>query len=131
MVYGERLEELLPAMVAICTGGVILSADTDPRFDQDMLSLSLSLPSSAGSSLRRALLRSQAEIMRRQADSVGMSAPLAACVHCRESEAMLAVAEQLQRVARAVGFQAKTIGERALLLGQFTPSAPCRCRRAC
>lgn len=115
-------------MAAICTGAEVLPADTDPRFDQDMLSLSLSLPHSAGGSVRRALLRSQAEILRRQADSVGMWAPPAACVHCREAAAMLAVAEQLQRVARVAGISGKTIGERALLLGQLSPPAPCRCR---
>jgi hypothetical protein len=93
-----------------------------------MLSLSLTLPPSAGRILRRALLRSQAEILRRQADAVGPYAPATACVHCRESAAMRAVAERLQRVARALGVSGTTIAERALLLGQLTAAAPCRCR---
>jgi hypothetical protein len=129
-VYGERIEELLPAMVAICSSGRALPAGVDSGFDQDMLSLSLTLPPSAGGSARRALLRSQAEILRRQADAVGTSTPAAACVHCRESEAMRAVAERLQRVARSLGISGTTIAERALLLGELTAAAPCRCRAA-
>ncbi len=129
-VYGKRIEELLPAMAAICSSGRVLPAGVDSGFDQDMLSLSLTLPPSAGGSVRRALLRSQAEILRRQADAVGTSAPAAACVHCRESEAMRAVAERLQRVARSLGISGTTIAERALLLGELTAAAPCRCRAA-
>lgn len=117
-------------MVAIVSGSQILPADADPAFDQGTLSLKLTLPHSAGGSVRRAVLRSQAEILRRQADAVGRSAPPVACLHCRESEAMLAVAERLQRVARAAGISGKTIGERALLVGQLTPAARCHCRSA-
>jgi proline dehydrogenase len=127
-VYGERIDELLPAMAAICSSGRVLKAGGDAGYDQDMLSLSLTLPPSAGGSVRRALLRSQAEILRRQADAVGTHAPAAACVHCCESEAMRAVAERLQHVARALGISGTTIAERALLLGQITAAAPCRCR---
>jgi len=127
-VYGERIDDLLPAMAAICSGGRVLPAGVDSGYDQDMLSLSLTLPPSAGGSVRRALLRSQAEILHRQAEAVGTYAPAAACVHCRESEAMRAVAERLQRVARALGISGATIAERALLLGQLTAAAPCRCR---
>ncbi|MEX2290281.1 MAG: hypothetical protein WD794_08160 [Mycobacteriales bacterium] len=94
------------------------------------LSLSLALPHSAGGSVRRALLRSQAEILRREADALGTSAPAAVCVHCRESEVMLAVAERLQRVARSLGVSGRTLAERAVLLGQLTATTPCRCRAA-
>ena len=111
-------------MVGICSGGEILAAGADPEVDQDMLSLSLTLPRSTGGSVRRALLRSQAEILSRQADAVGRYAPFAVCVHCRESEAMLAVVEQLQRVARAVGISGRTIDSGHVILpvgGQVTP----------
>ncbi len=126
-VYGERIDELLPALAAIISSGRVLPAGADSGHDQDMLSLSLTLPPEAGGSVRRALLRSQAEILRRQVDAVGTYAPAAACVHCRESEAMVAVAERLQRVAHALGISGMTIAERALLLGQLTAAAPCRC----
>lgn len=57
-----------------------------------------SRPGRADGCVRRALLRSRADILRRQADGIGARAPAAACQHCRESEAMRAVVEQLQRV---------------------------------
>jgi cytochrome c553 len=130
-VYGERIDVLLPAMAAICSSSRVLPAGVDSGFDQDMLSLSLTLPPSTGGSVRRALLRSQAEILRRQADSIGTYAPAAACMHCHESEAMRAVAERLQNVARALGISGTTIAERVLLVGQLTAAAPpCRCRAA-
>ena len=129
-VFGERIEELLPAMTAICSSGRVLQAGVESGFDQDMLSLSLALPPSAGGSVRPALLRSQAEIMRRQADAMGASAPAGVCVDCRESEAMQAVVQRLQRVARSLGISGTTIAERALLLGVITAAAPCGSRAA-
>jgi len=130
-VFGERIEELLPAMAAaICSSGRVLPAGVESGFDQDMLSLSLALPPSAGGSVRPALLRSQAEIMRRQADAMGASAPAGVCVDCRESEAMQAVVQRLQRVARSLGISGTTIAERALLLGVITAAAPCGSRAA-
>lgn len=117
-VYGEPLQELLAALAAVCGRATR---------HEDMLSLSLTLPPAAGGSLRRALLRSQAEILSRQADVIGARLPVSACQHCRESEAMLAVAEKLQRVARARGVIGTSITERAVLLGHLTSATPCRC----
>jgi len=76
------------------------------------------------------LLRSQAEILRRQADAMGASTPAGVCVDCREAEAMQAVAQRLQHVARSLGVSGTTIAERALLLGVVTAAAPCRSRAA-
>lgn len=117
-MYGEPIDELLPALAAMFNGGKVLSAGVDSGYDQDMLSLSLTVPPRAGGSVRRAVLRSQAEILRRQADAVGSRAPATACQHCRESEAVRAVGEELQRVARTVGITGTTLAERALLLGE-------------
>lgn len=116
-VYGEAIAELLPAMAAICSR---------PVRQHDMLSLSLTVPPAAGGSVRRALLRCEAEMLRREADALGASAPRAMCRHCRESQAMLLLAQQLQLVARAHGMTGNTIAERALLLGQFSSTfSPC------
>lgn len=58
-VYGEPIVELLPALAAICSGGRVLPAGPESGHDQDISSLSLTLPPSAGGSVRRALLRCQ------------------------------------------------------------------------
>jgi hypothetical protein len=121
-VYGETLHELLPALAAVCGR---------PARQGDMLSLSLALPPSTGGSVRRALLRAEAELLRREADSLGEQAPVPMCRHCREAQALLVVAAKLQRVARSQGVNGRTIAERALLLGQFSSTtSPC-CAGTC
>lgn len=128
-VYGEPLRELLPALAATCSGGQVLPAGASSGYDQDMLSLSLTLPPRVGGSVGRALLRSQAEILRFEADAMGARAPAPVCQHCRDAAALWAVAERLQQVARASGVTGSTLAERALLLGRFT-SEPCHCHAA-
>lgn len=116
-IYGEPIDELLPALAAVCGR---------PVRQRDMLALSLSVPPTTGGSVRRALLRAEAEQLRREADSLREHLPVPKCRHCREAQALLVVAQRLQRVARAQGMTGRTMVERALLLGQFT-SSPSRC----
>jgi hypothetical protein len=98
-----------------------------PVRQRDMLALSLTVLPSAGGSVRRALLRSEAELLRREADSLGEQAPVVRCGHCRESQALQVVTEKLQRVARSHGITGRTIAERALVLGQFSWSQSACC----
>ena len=61
-VYGEPIDQLLPALAAMFNDRKVLPAGVDSGYDQDMLSLSLTLPPRVGGSVGRAVLRSQAEI---------------------------------------------------------------------
>ncbi len=127
-VYGERVLELLPEMAALCVDGRLLPAGVDSDSAQDMLLLSLTLPTSRGGSVRRALLRSLADLLRREADSGGDCVP-AACLPCREAAAMRVLVQRLQLAARSLGITDGTLAERAVLLGEVTAATPCLCLR--
>jgi hypothetical protein len=90
-VYGERIEDLLPALLTIQNA---MTIDAD-----GMYRASFALKAKDGAPLQRALMRVEAELLIEDADSIG-------CRHSQDRTPGQRAADALVRLFQAIGERA-------------------------
>ena len=115
-VFGEDAIVLLHQLAACASPPSVAAGG--------VLSLTITVPPETGGALRRAVLRAEAVLLRREADEVADGPLRPRSCHSRQASAVQMVARAVAERARLEGLRGQTVAERALLGGTLTASPP-------
>lgn len=115
-VFGEDVIVLLHQLAACASPPSLVAGG--------MLSLTITVPPETGGALRRAVLRAEAVLLRREADEVADGPLRPPSCQARQASAVQMVARAVAGRARLQGLRGQTVAERALLHGTLTASPP-------